>query len=251
MSQPPPPPTQDASDRPGEPTSTGDEPLNRLAAAIRRISGVAVGHPIPDDELVRASEHLERIAAGLENSAIVARRARTQPDLSGHPQDFFPSSPIIGYANPIAPPVEVWLGENDDGVPEIHGRVTFDYQYEGPPTCVHGGVIAELFDELMGAANVIAEKPAMTGTLTVRYRKPTPLLSPLDLVARCLKSEGRKVHTWAAIYHEGVVTAEANGLFIEVRPGHMLDIVTTNANATDDPVIDGEFARSIAENAAD
>jgi acyl-coenzyme A thioesterase PaaI-like protein len=251
MSRPLPPPANDASRRHGDPTSTGDEPLNRLAAAIRRISGVAVGHPIPDDEVERASEHLERIAEGLENSANVARRARTQPNLAGHPQDFFPSSPIIGYANPIAPPVEVWLGEDQDGQPEIHGRVTFDYQYEGPPTCVHGGVIAELFDELMGAANVIAEKPSMTGTLTVRYRKPTPLLTPLDLVARFVKSEGRKVHTWAAIYHEGAVTAEAKGLFIEVRPGHMLDIVTTNADATDDPVIHSEFARSIAENADD
>ena len=45
-----------------------------------------------------------------------------------------------------------------------------------------------------------------------------------------MRSEGRKVHTWAAIYHEGAVTAEANGLFIEVQPGRMLDIVTTNAN---------------------
>ena len=249
MSRPLPPPAHDASRRHGDPTSTGDEPLNRLAAAIRRISGVAVGHPIPDEEVERASEHLERIAEGLENSANVSRRARTQPDLAGHPQDFFPSSPIIGYANPIAPPVEVWLGEDQDGQPEIHGRVTFDYQYEGPPTCVHGGVIAELFDELMGAANVIAEKPSMTGTLTVRYRKPTPLLTQLDLVARFVKSEGRKVHTWAAIYHEGAVTAEAKGLFIEVRPGRMLDIVTTNANATDDPVIHSEFAANIAENA--
>ncbi len=205
---------------------------------------MAVGHPIPDDEVLRASEQLERIAEGLEQRADASRRARTQPDLTGHPQDFFPSSPIIGYANPIAPPVEVWLGENQDGEAEIHGRVTFDYQYEGPPTCVHGGVIAELFDELMGAANVIADKPAMTGTLTVRYRKPTPLLTPLDLVARCQRSEGRKVHTWAAIYHEGAITAEANGLFIEVRPGHMLDIVTTNADATDDPVMEWGFRHS-------
>jgi acyl-coenzyme A thioesterase PaaI-like protein len=251
MSQPPPPHAHDALGRRGEPTSTGDEPLNRLAAAIRRISGVAVGHPIPDDKIVRASEYLERIAEGLENSANVSRRARTEPNLAGHPQDFFPSSPIIGFANPIAPPVQVWLGENEEGQLEIHGRVTFDYQYEGPPTCVHGGVIAELFDELMGAANVIAEKPSMTGTLTVRYRKHTPLLTPLDLVARCLKSEGRKVHTWAAIYHQGAVTAEANGLFIEVRPGHMLDVLTTNAASTDDPVIDSALARSIAENAPD
>ena len=245
------PPAHDATGRHGDPTSTGGEPLNRLAAAVRRISGVAVGHPIPDDEIVRASDELERIAEGLEDRADESRRARTQPDLAGHPQDFFPSSPIIGYANPIAPPVEVWLGENADGLPEIHGRVTFGYQYEGPPTCVHGGVIAELFDELMGAANVIADKPAMTGTLTVRYRKPTPLLTPLALVARCQSSEGRKVHTWAAIYHEGAITAEAKGLFIEVRPGRMLDIVTTNAHATGDPLIHSEFARDIAEKAAD
>ena len=202
--------------------------------------------PSPTTRSYGRPSELERIAEGLEDRADESRRARTQPDLAGHPQDFFPSSPIIGYANPIAPPVEVWLGENADGLPEIHGRVTFGYQYEGPPTCVHGGVIAELFDELMGAANVIADKPAMTGTLTVRYRKPTPLLTPLDLVARCQSSEGRKVHTWAAIYHEGAITAEAKGLFIEVRPGRMLDIVTTNAHATDDPLIHSEFARNIA-----
>jgi hypothetical protein len=77
------------------------------------------------------------------------------------------------------------------------------------------------------------------------------LLAPLDLVARFVRSEGRKVHTWAAIYHEGALTAEANGLFIQVQPDHMLDIVTTNATATDEPLIDERFARSIAENAAD
>jgi acyl-coenzyme A thioesterase PaaI-like protein len=224
--------------------------LNRLADAVRRISALVVGHPVPDEEVERASQQLVEIADALEKSATLSRRARTQPNLAGHPQDFFPTSPIIGYGNPIAPPVEVWLGEGEDGQQEIRGRVTFNYPYEGPPTCVHGGVIAELFDELMGAANVIANRPAMTGTLTVRYRKPTPLLAPLDLVARFIRSEGRKVHTWAAIYHEGVLTAEANGLFIEVQPGRMLDIVTHNASAATEPVIDAEFARAIAENAA-
>ncbi len=49
--------------------------------------------------------------------------------------------------------------------------------YEGPPTCVHGGVIAELFDELLGISNILAGPGAMTGTLTIRYRRPTPLLA--------------------------------------------------------------------------
>jgi hypothetical protein len=59
------------------------------------------------------------------------------------------------------------------------------------------------------------------------------LLAPLDLVARFVRSEGRKVHTWAAIYYEGALTAEANGLFIQVRPG------------------EGQFARMFGDNAAE
>jgi acyl-coenzyme A thioesterase PaaI-like protein len=111
----------------------------------------------------------------------------------------------------------MWMVEGEDGHPEIRGRVTYNHVYEGPPNCVHGGVIAELFDELMGLAVVIAERPAMTGTLTVRYRKPTPLLAPLDLVSRFTSSKGRKVQAWAGIYHDGALTAEADGLFIEGR----------------------------------
>ena len=37
----------------------------------------------------------------------------------------------------------------------MRGRVTYGYAYEGPPTCVHGGVIAELFDELLGMSNIL------------------------------------------------------------------------------------------------
>ena len=62
-----------------------------------------------------------------------------------------------------------------DGYREIRAEAWFDFAYEGPPTCVHGGVIAETFDEVLGAANMVAGNPGMTGTLTVRYRKPTPL----------------------------------------------------------------------------
>jgi hypothetical protein len=251
VSQPAPSPGNDYPGPDGEPLSTGDEPLNRLASAVRRISAVAVGLPVDDDEIAQVADQMQQIAVQLEGRAEQSKRPRQQPDLLGHPQDFFPGSPVIGFANPIAPPVEVWAAEGENGRREIRGRVTFGYPYEGPPTCVHGGVIAELFDELMGAANVLGGHPAMTGTLTVRYRKPTPLLTPLDLVARFVKNEGRKIFTSAAIYNSGVLTAEAEGIFIEVRPPDMLDIVTANSRDADGPVIDAEFARLIAENATD
>ena len=125
---------------------------------------------------------------------------------------------MIGFANPLAPPVEVWAVEGEDGRRELRGRVTFGYQYEGPPTCVHGGVIAELFDELLGMSNILIGQGAMTGTLKIRYRRPTPLLAPLELVARNTGQEGRKIFAWGGIYYQGELTAEADGIFIHVPP---------------------------------
>jgi acyl-coenzyme A thioesterase PaaI-like protein len=214
-------------------TSTEGDVRYQLAAAIRRISAVTVTFPLSDDEMAQAAEQLLGIAQVLEDSAPATPRVRTLLNLAGRDGNFrhiLPTSPIIGFANPIAPPVEVWTVAGEDGNPEIRGRVTYNHLYEGPPNCVHGGVVAELFDELMGIAIVVAEKPAMTGTLTVRYRKPTPLLVPLDLVGRFVSSDGRKVHAWSAIYHEGVLVAEAEGLFIEGR--------RAPATPVGDPVLD-------------
>jgi hypothetical protein len=249
VSQPAPAPGNGFPGIDGPPHSTGDTPLNRLAESLRRIGNVVVGHPVADDDVAEAAEQLGRLADALEKAGPPAKRPRAQPVPSGHPQDFFPGSPMIGFANPVAPPVEVWAVVGEDGQREIRGRATFGYPFEGPPTCVHGGIIAELFDELMGAANLIAEKPGMTGTLTVRYRRPTPLLAPLDLVARYTGGERRKIFTWAGIYHAGELTAEAEGIFIKMDPDRLIDIATTNALASNEQVVDHEFARLIAKKA--
>ena len=136
----------------------------------------------------------------------------------------------MGMANPLAPPVVVHVVDGvDGGYQEIRAEAWFDWAYEGPPTCVHGGVIAETFDEMLGAANMVAGNPGMTGTLTVRYRKPTPLRTPLRIEARCLRRDGRKIFTWAGIYHGDLLTAEADGLFIEVNPAQFLAIAEGDA----------------------
>ena len=116
--------------------------------------------------------------------------------------DFFPNSPVIGTSNPIAPPVTLVAVDGvDGGMREMRGTVNFGYPYEGPPTCVHGGVIAEVFDEVLGATNIVAGNPGMTGTLTIKYRKPTPLLTDLRIEARCLGWSGRKIRTWGGMYN--------------------------------------------------
>jgi hypothetical protein len=229
---------------------SGDAALIELAAAIRRISAVSVGRPIADEALLQAAGVLGGVADTLEAQAENSKRPRSQPTASVEPSDLFPTSPVIGPANPVAPPAEFWAVDGESGVREIRGQVIFDYPYEGPPTCVHGGMIAALFDEMLGAANIIANHAGMTGTLTIRYRKPTPLLSPLQLEARCTGTERRKVFTWGGIFHDGELLAEADGIFISMQPGRMLDIVNHNQQEASSPVVDAGFIELMGEAAA-
>lgn len=132
--------------------------------------------------------------------------------VQGPPADlhaFFPYSPLIGERNPLAPPVRFEAREG-----RLFGRVTFGAAYVGPPQCVHGGVIAATFDELLGSVNLLNETGGMTGTLTVRYRQPTPVLQKLRLEGWVERVEGRKVFARGTLHHGETLTAEAEGIFI-------------------------------------
>jgi acyl-coenzyme A thioesterase PaaI-like protein len=212
--------------RRAEADTAGDDLRFGLAGEVRRITSAMVGLPLTDREIAAAREALAAVADRLEEAAGSGRRPRAQPDAVGKPQDFFPTSPVIGFANPVAPPVVV---EAVDG--GLVGTAWFDYQYEGPPTCVHGGVIAMVFDEMLGAANILSGNPGMTGTLTIRYRKPTPLRTPLRLEARFVRRDGRKILTSGSIHHGDVLTAEAEGIFIELVPQEFMKIVGENTDS--------------------
>jgi acyl-CoA thioesterase FadM len=62
----------------------------------------------------------------------------------------------------------------------------------------------------------------MTGTLTVRYRKPTPLHTELRLAARVDRVEGRKIFASGGIHAGDLLTAEAEGIFISVDRARFL-----------------------------
>ncbi len=229
------------------PVPGDDSPRRRLAAALRPVITMTVAGLFEDEDVSEAAEALEAVSARMAGRAGPERLPRLQPDVSRPPQEFFPTSPVTGLANPLAPPVRVEVVDGVGPYREILAEAWFDYPYEGPPTCVHGGVIAETFDELLGAANMVAGHPAMTGTLTVRYRKPTPLRTALRIEARCVSRAGRKVRTWAGMYHGDVMTAEAEGIFIEVAPARFLAIAEDNAVGTDPTTL--EIMRAEAQRA--
>lgn len=129
------------------------------------------------------------------------------------PDEIFPYSPVVGRLNPVAPPVRIWRAIGDTGG-EIHGEMTLGAPYNGPPGSVHGGVIAEVFDEMLGCVCVTHGLGGFTGTLTVVYRSPTPLDTPLALRAWHDRTEGRKIFAKGTIHHGDVLCAEAEGIFI-------------------------------------
>ena len=131
------------------------------------------------------------------------------------PRRFVERSPLSGLSNALAPPMTMRIIERDGEDAYIEGEVTFGPAYEGPPGNVHGGYLAAMFDELLGFAQL---SPGFTGTLTVRYRKKTPLNRELSLRAGVDSVDGRKRVVRGTCSVDGEVVCEAQGLFIAPRP---------------------------------
>jgi len=181
---------------------------DRLADAVRKLIEHAVVSEVPDDEAAEIAAQLEDIDERLLRHPRGGMPRKVLPDFRDL-QAIFRGDPVIGEHNPIAPPVAVELV---DGV--IRGSANLGPPYEGPPGYVHGAIIAATFDMLLGLANVASGNPGMTGTLTVRYRRPTPLHTDLSFEARTGERTGRKVIAKGTLQANGEITAEAEGVFI-------------------------------------
>jgi acyl-coenzyme A thioesterase PaaI-like protein len=123
-----------------------------------------------------------------------------------------------GERNPLAPPIRVRIEKDETGQEVIVGELEVNRCREGPEGRVHGGFIAGLFDDVLsGAVRLAGGGPAVTGKLDIRYRKATPLDQELRFEARLENSTGRRIKAKAKCLANGVVTAEAEALFIRIR----------------------------------
>ncbi len=77
--------------------------------------------------------------------------------------------------------------------------------------------MAAALDEILGLSAARSGMHAMTGRLTVSFRKPTPLERELTLSGELVKVEGRKITTRARLQDGDELLAEAEGLFIGLR----------------------------------
>ncbi len=196
----------------------GDEPGTiELASSTRSLIAAIRRADAPSDDLARARALVEEATALLAPHLVTrlpmqGRRGERGPGsgTSGlQPTEFFPWSPVLGPLNPLSPPIDIAF----DGE-RIHGTMTLQAPYNGPPGMVHGGIIALVFDEILGACNVCHGLGAFTGTLSVRYEKPTLIDTPHELESWLDRVEGRKVFTKGVIRRDGEITASAEGIFI-------------------------------------
>lgn len=159
--------------------ASDDELADELRALARQLHEVHA-----DDDRRTTAYNLLREAR--EQLSVGERRLRwyeQQADADGRRARNRDLSAWSGALNAVAPPMRLEVGERD-GQPAMLGHVRLSRLREGPPGKVHGGVLAGLFDEIMGAAQRLGGgEGGMTGRLTVRYRKPTPLETDLQFRA--------------------------------------------------------------------
>jgi Thioesterase superfamily len=79
------------------------------------------------------------------------------------------------------------------------GRAWFGEGADGPPLHVHGGAVAYVLDEAMGAVAWMNNYPVVAASLKFDYLQMTPLLTDLVIEAKITQTTDKRVSTEAEI----------------------------------------------------
>jgi acyl-coenzyme A thioesterase PaaI-like protein len=182
------------------------EPLTK---SVRELIDAAIRTEVDGDAVAAAKAEIDAATARLRSRQLAgAYGVRFGSDGDQMPW----GNVVIGLRNPVAPPLAI--------VRSPDGSVFADFRlgaaYEGPPGHVHGGVAALILDHVLGDAASSADKPRLTGTITMRYRRITPL-GDLHAEARIVRTDGVKTYAVGHLADAAGVTVEAEGVFIQPR----------------------------------
>jgi acyl-coenzyme A thioesterase PaaI-like protein len=162
----------------GDPPRFGEQPLAQTvtaAGALRRLAGLLLAlerpHPTVDKMIEQVTEWEEELAGAAPPDA----SPRIGDDVADGRRIYLSHAFDIGAFNPCFPEYEFDRIEADTA----EGRVTFPVVYEGPPGLVHGGFIAVFFDCVIQHQNCATELSGKTRSLSVKFRRPTPILTGL------------------------------------------------------------------------
>lgn len=188
------------------------------ATALRELGHSIVGHTVPDDVLDRIADFVREVLPEIESNrprsrpvGDMKRRLFDAAPKDGDGMEHYPDCVVSGPANPMGIAISCHR-EGDDAVAEV----SFGRAFEGAPGRAHGGMVAAVFDDVMGFVLSMLQTPAYTGRLTVSYLAPTPLDRKLQFRARLREREGRKLWIEGEATSGGERFATGEGLFISV-----------------------------------
>jgi acyl-coenzyme A thioesterase PaaI-like protein len=180
-----------------------------LADSVRRLIDATIRTQVDAATLTAAKEKIDcatrELSATLMPDSFGVRQ-------TGDGQTMAWGNVVIGLRNPVAPPLAINHGA--DGL--VWSDFTLGAAYEGPPGHVHGGVCAMVLDHLLGATSHKPGRPAVTGALSVRYLRGTPL-GPLRVEAHVDRVEGVKTFASGHISNAQGITVRAEGVFLHPR----------------------------------
>lgn len=186
--------------------------------AIRDLGHAMAGHHSSIELLAETATTIEALTARFATGAPrnhheqAERKGRwdvAPPDggeMKGHDE-----RPISGRSSPWG--LDLRLQREGD---EAVATVTLRAAHEGAPGRSHGGIVAALFDDVLGFVLTILEQPAYTGELTIRYEAGTPIGVPLECRCRLDRREGRKLYLIGELTANGAVVARSHGVFIAI-----------------------------------
>jgi acyl-coenzyme A thioesterase PaaI-like protein len=190
------------------------------AAALRNLGNRFLEHDVDPDLLKRIRQVADELAAAVTSTPRLLRTTENlrseipdTPPPDGAEMDHYQGCPVSGKENPLGLAARLCRDGGD-----VVARVTFDSGCEGMPGYSHGGPVAAVFDDVMGfVLSTMNGLSGYTATMTVSYRAPVRIGWEVEFRGRLARRDGRKLYIEATAHEEdGVLLADATGLFIEV-----------------------------------
>jgi acyl-coenzyme A thioesterase PaaI-like protein len=195
-----------------------DEARGEAAAALRDLNHTFAMHDPGDDHLGEVARDARAITSGLANEPRRDRLALMRASVStglpfGNAGSGFSDRAVAGATNPTSADIDVEFEAVD-----VVARVVLRRAFEGAPGRAHGGIVAAVFDDVTGFVIGQLHEPAFTGELTVRYEAPVPVDTPLEMRARLVGRERRKLFITAECRAGDDVVATCKATYITVDP---------------------------------
>ncbi len=191
---------------PPVPTVKGGPDYGRFIDVVRDLQDHARAVDAPDEVITQAADLLQQASALL---APYDTDEWTTP--SGRRSDLPMRGNILSVPNQVDP--------GEDG--RLRGWARFRRFHLGRNGAVHGGIIAHLFDSVLGKTSfILTGGPYQrTAYLHVNYRKIVPIEKQLQVDAGVIRTDGRKIFVDIRLCDGDTLLADGEALFVLLKEG--------------------------------